>query len=293
MKGLIIINAFLRPIESVKQAERLKEEFDNLGVSVEVISNGALRYGVTENALQSDFTGYDFAIFLDKDKYFSSALTSLNVRLFNRHESIRVCDDKAETVLALAKENIPVPDTTFGALCYSNEDEIKIESAKMIGEKLGYPVIVKESYGSMGKGVYKADTEEELFAVMNTLKLKPHLFQKYLGKEKGEDTRVIVIGGKAVCAMKRKNSEDFRSNVARGGSCTPLSLEGEYIALAERVAKVLALDYCGVDILTGDDDKPYICEVNSNAFFEGIEIATGVNVAKKYAEYVINEISNK
>lgn len=293
MKGLIIINAFLRPIESVKQAERLKEEFNRLGVPVDIISNGALRYCVNKNVLQSDFNGYDFAIFLDKDKYLSSALTSLNVRLFNRHEAIRVCDDKAETVLALAKYNIPVPDTTFGALCYSEKDEIKRESAKFIGEKLGYPVIVKESYGSMGKGVYKADTEDELFAVMNTLKLRPHLFQKYLGKERGEDTRVIVIGGKAVCAMKRKNSEDFRSNVARGGSCTPLLLKGEYIALAERVAKALELDYCGVDILTGDDDKPYICEVNSNAFFEGIEHATGVNVAEKYAKYVMETMTNK
>ena len=290
MKGCIIINAFLRPIESVKQAERLKEEFNNLGVSVDIVSNGATRYSVMDGGLVSNFTAYDFAIFLDKDKYLSSALTSLGVRLFNRHESIRVCDDKAETVLALLNNGVNMPDTVFGALCYSNEDKVKEENAKAVAEKLGYPVIVKESFGSMGKGIYKADNYAELLSIMEQVKLKPHLFQKYLGKHKGKDTRVIVIGKKAVCAMERINSDDFRSNVARGGSCNPLSLEGEFIATAEKVATILDLDYCGVDILTGDDDKPYICEVNSNAFFDGIEKATGVNVAKKYAEYIVEKM---
>ena len=62
-------------------------------------------------------------------------------------------------------------------------------------------------------------------------------------------------------------------------------------AAAEKCARVLCLDYCGVDLLFGDDDKPYVCEVNSNAFLGGIEAATGVNVAKAYAEYIIETVN--
>lgn len=291
MKGIIVINAFLRPIESVKQAERLKEEFNNLGVQAEIVSDGFLRYQVSDNKLSSALSEYDFCIFLDKDKYLSAALEKCGVRLFNRHDAIRVCDDKAETVLALSGRGINLPTTVFGALCYSEKDEIDKEWAQNLARKLGYPVIVKESFGSMGKGVYKADNEAELTALMNAVKLKPHLFQEYIGEKKGEDIRVIVIGNKAVAAMIRKNENDFRSNVAQGGGTEKISLDGEHARVAEKVAKILNLDYCGVDLLVGKDNQLYVCEVNSNAFIGGIEKATGVNVAKAYAEYVIKTIN--
>ena len=293
MKGFIVINAFLRPIESVKQAERLKQEFNNLGVEVDVVTDGFLRYSLTDGGIVSVFSGYDFCVYLDKDKYQSLALEKLGLRLFNRHDAIRVCDDKGETYLALTDSGISMPNTIFGALCYSEKDEIKREWAERIGAQLGFPVIVKESFGSMGKGVYKADTQDELFSLMNTLKLKPHLYQKYLGAKKGEDVRIIVIGKKAVAGMIRRNSVDFRSNVAQGGETIPIALGGEETKIAEKVAEILGLDYCGIDLLTGDDGNLSVCEVNSNAFFEGLEKAMGVNVAKAYAEYIIDQINSR
>ena len=107
------------------------------------------------------------------------------------------------------------------------------------------------------------------------------------------DVRVIVIGGHTVAAMERRNDGDFRSNVAQGGSGEKIDLLEEFRIVAESCAEILGLDYCGVDLLYGKDGEPIVCEVNSNAFFSGIEKATGVNVAKAYAEHIINNLSKK
>lgn len=292
MKGIIILNPFLVPDESVHQAERLKSEFSNLGVQTEIVSDAFLHTELSGGRLNVDLSGVDFVIYLDKDKYQSEILKKLSVRLFNNHDAIRLCDDKAETYLALIGAGVNIPKTIFGALCYGKDLQIKKDWAKRIGEKLGYPVIIKESFGSMGKGVFKADDEQALLDIMEKVKQKPHIFQEYVGAVKGVDVRVIVISGKALCAMERVNSDDFRSNVARGGKGVAITLKDSFKETAERCAKALKLDYCGVDLLYGNDGEPVVCEVNSNAYFDGIEKATGVNVAKAYAEYVIDKIKS-
>ena len=143
----------------------------------------------------------------------------------------------------------------------------------------------------MGKNVYLAENIEELKAVAEKVKCSPHLFQKYLGAKKGTDVRVIVIGGKAVAVMERFNDKDFRSNVALGGKCRKIDPPASFIKAAEKCAKLLKLDYCGVDLLYGDNGEPYVCEVNSNAFFFGISETTGINVARLYAEYIVKKAS--
>ena len=112
-----------------------------------------------------------------------------------------------------------------------------------------------------------------------------------MGAKPGVDVRVIVIGGKTVAAMQRSNENDFRANVARGGSTKRIDLPESFKMVAEACAEILGLDYCGVDLLYGDNGEPYVCEVNSNAFFDGIESSTGVNVAAAYVDYVIKTIS--
>lgn len=281
----IIINAYRKPFNTVKQAERLKKEFESLKVTCDIIDHGYLNF--------TEILKYDFAVYLDKDKYLSLNLSSKGLKLFNSHEAIRVCDDKGETYIALAKKGVKIPKTLFAPLCYDINENIDISEATSLVNSLSLPIVVKESFGSMGKGVYKADTIEELYSLMKELKNKPHLYQEYLGKRFGEDIRVIVIGGKAVASMRRKNDRDFRSNIALGGKGEKIDLPIAYKKLAEKCAKSLKLDYCGVDILTGNNNEPIVCEVNSNAFFEEIEKITGVNVAKIYCEYIIREMKER
>ncbi len=293
MKGLIFINPFLVPIESVHQAERLKEEFNKRNVEIEIVSDGFSRVAIEGKSAEIDLDAPDFAVYLDKDKYLSNILEKGGLRLFNRHEAVRVCDDKGKTYIALAGMGVNFPKTIFGALCYRADLPVDRKCAEKIAKTLGFPIIVKESFGSMGKGVYKADDIDELLFIMEKVKLKPHLFQEYIGERVGVDVRVIVIGGKVVASMERHNEKDFRSNVGQGGTGKNIRLPENFKNIAEGVAEVLKLDYCGVDLLYGKDGEPYVCEVNSNAFIEGIEKTTGVNVAGAYADYIIKTIEKE
>lgn len=293
MKGIIFVNPFLTTKQIVHQAERIKEEFVKRGVYIDIVSDGYMRVAVDGKGANVDLVAPNFAVYLDKDKYLSEVLERGGLRLFNRHNAVRVCDDKAQTYIALMNNGLKFPKTIFGALCYNSESVIDKNAALIIGEKLGYPVVIKESFGSLGKGVYIANNVDELFAVMQKVKLKPHLFQQYIGYRKGTDVRVIVIGGKVVAAMERHNDNDFRSNIALGGSGKEIKLSQEFKNAAEKCAQVLGLDYCGVDLLYGEDGCPYVCEVNSNAFFDGVESVTGVNVAGAYAEHILNTINSK
>ena len=291
--GIIVINPYLIPKESVFQAKRLKEEFELFNVSVEIVTDTFLRSKIEDGKINSYLKDIDFAVYLDKDKYQSQILESLGIKLFNSHDAIRVCDDKGTTYLALINKGVNLPKTIFGALCYNKDMPIDKNWANKIAQELGFPLIIKESFGSMGKGVYLAQDYNELLSLMEQVKLKPHIFQEYLGKKRGVDIRVIVIGGKAVCAMERKNESDFRSNVAQGGSGTKIDLPQDFKETAEKCACLLGLDYCGVDLIFGDNNEPYVCEVNSNAFISGIEKATGFNVAREYAKHIISKLKSE
>lgn len=287
-KALILVNAYSRLPSSSYQAERLKDEFALSGVTADIrrndlnlyIKNGAL-CGLDEN--------YGFAVYLDKDKYTARMLESGGLRLFNRREAVEVCDDKMLTHLALAGKGVPMPDVVAGRLCYDKDAEVDERFLQSVGDRLGYPVAVKESFGSLGKGVYKADNYEELKYLSEKLKLVPHLYQKFISQSAGRDIRVIVVGGKCVASMLRQSSGDFRSNIGLGGTGTPYPMNAALEELCLKTASILNLDYCGIDVLEADGAY-LICEVNSNAFFGGIEKTTGVNVAKEYVQYILKEV---
>lgn len=289
MKGLIFVNPFGIPESSVIQAHELQEELNALGVKAEIVSDGFLKNGIVSGGIECGFRA-DFAVFLDKDKYLSFCLEKSGVRLFNRHDAIRVCDDKAKTCIALAGKGVNIPETVFAPVCYKKDCEISESWLSDVGERLKFPVVIKECYGSGGKGVYLAKDASDLKTISENLKLVPHIYQKYMGKRKGTDVRVIVIGGKVAAAMQRENKNDFRSNIALGGIGKAVNISESFCLAAEKCARILNLDYCGVDILYGDNDEPYICEVNSNAFWGEITAVTKINVAKIYAEYIVNKI---
>ena len=289
MKGLILTNAYSTQSEALYQPNRLKEEFEKLGVRVDILQNDFFPF-CTYGTINSKISQYDFCIYLDKDKYVLKCIESVGIPLFNGFDAIETCDDKMMTYIALANAGIPTPKTLPGLLCYDRTCPIKTSSVEVIERELGYPVIIKECYGSLGKGVYLAREREKLVSVMEKVKCTPHLFQSFISSSYGRDLRVIVIGDKVVGAMLRQSNGDFRSNITAGGKGTayPVSKEIETLALA--CAKTLGLDYCGIDLLFTERGFT-VCEVNSNAFFGGFESATGINVASLYASYILDKIS--
>ena len=154
---------------------------------------------------------------------------------------------------------------------------------------LGYPLVVKSSYGSLGSGVHLARDAGELKDICQKLKCSPHLFQKFIAESSGRDARVIVVGGEVTAAMTRTAHGDFRSNLELGGSGSPLVPDDGLAELCRRVARHICLDYCGIDMLFGSNGY-LVCEVNSNAFFGGIERVTGINVAAAYAAHMYRSV---
>lgn len=291
---LILVNAYSRLSSSLNQSARLKEEFARLGVSADVRRNDDFSCRVEEGG--ELFCGcreeYDFCVYLDKDKYRARMLEKCGMRLFNRAEAIETCDDKMLTSIALSGGGVPMPRTLPGLLCYNPEEGVSARALDDVERLLGYPVIVKSSYGSLGSGVFKADDRLALGKIAEDLKCTPHLFERFVPESSGRDARVIVIGGRVVAAMRRSSYSDFRSNLELGGSGSPLAADEELSALCVRAADLLGLDYCGVDVLFGREGY-LVCEVNSNAFFGGMERVTGINVARAFAEHMCGAIYGK
>ncbi len=288
-KASAIVNGyvFLEGLENFYQ--RMKEELLKLGFELELRKTTELISHIDKNGnISIDADLGKFVLFLDKDKYLSNLLEKAGVHLFNSAESIRLCDDKMLTYITLSNNEIKMPKTIGSPLNYFNSDNS--DFLEIIENSFSYPFVAKRAYGSMGAGVFLLKNHNDLVSFSKANLNIPTLFQEYIGTSFGTDYRIIVIGGKAVGAMKRQNENDFRSNIALGGMAKPIELSEKYIKVAEKAASILKLNYCGVDLLIGPNDEPILCEVNSNAFIKGFERFTNINVAKIYAEYIVSKM---
>ncbi len=223
-------------------------------------------------------------LFWDKDILLAQTLEQSGAQLFNNRICIARCDNKALCYQELVKQGIPIPKTILAPKIYSTARDFEIY--QKIGAMLHYPLIVKESYGSFGTGVYLVHTESELLELVHNLGNKDYLMQEYIEASCGEDIRVIVVGGKVITAVKRKNTEDFRANVARGGSMEPYVLSKEEAEIAVQAAAAMKADFSGVDLLRGAEGEVYVCEVNSNMHFKACEEVTGKDIAGSIAQLV-------
>lgn len=268
---------------------RMKEELSYLGFDLRLRKTTELLSWINEEGeIVGDESLGEFILFLDKDLYLSHLLEKRGYRLFNSAEAIRLCDDKMLTNIALSNHGIKMPKTYGAPLNYFNGDNEAYLS--QIESVLPYPFVAKASFGSMGNGVFLIKNRSDLDEFSKKHANSATIFQEFIASSSGKDYRVIVIDKKVVAAMKRENKNDFRSNIARGGKGTPATLDNDFKEVAERCAAILDCDYCGVDLLIGPSKEPIVCEVNSNAFIAGIERATGINIAKAYAEYIAQSL---
>ena len=188
--------------------------------------------------------------------------------------------DKLRSLQILARAGIAMPKSAF-----ANEPK-DIES--VIASIGGAPCVVKLLEGTQGIGVILAENDKAAKSVIEAfLKLDANmLVQEYIKESKGADIRVFVVDGQIVGAMKRQAKEgEFRSNLHRGGTASLIQLSDEERATAIKSAKKLGLGIAGVDLLQSNRG-PLVMEVNSSPGLEGIEGATGIDIASKIIEYV-------
>ena len=291
MHGLIITNQELG--HSEYKIIRFKEEFSKLGVSLDVVKNDGTLAEIKENNIQLNIPKCDFVIYLDKDIYLARILEKSGIPMFNKADFIKLCDDKMLTFIKCADMGIKMPDTFAGPLVYSSIQEPHLEFLDEIIAKLGFPMVVKKVYGSLGEGVFLVQNKDELISLYKEICHSPVLFQRYVSSSKGRSIRVIVIDGKVFGAFIRKNGGDFRSNFGTTAGSEKLENPDKYISFAAKIAEKLQIEYAGIDLLDDDNGDIVMCEINSNAFFEEFEKTTGLNVAKAFAEMVVRKVNEQ
>ena len=288
MNGLIITNQELG--HNSYKIDRFKEEFSKLGVFLSVVKNDGTLAHIENGAISLNIPECDFVIYLDKDQYLAKMLEKGGKRIFNKSEFIKLCDDKMLTFIKCSDNGIKMPDTYAGPLVYTSIEKPHLEFLDEIIKKLGFPMVVKKVYGSLGEGVYLANNKKELISLYKEICHNPILFQRYVSSSSGHSIRVIVINGKVFGAFIRKNGGDFRSNFGSTAGSEKLQNPEKYLSFATKIAEKLEIEYAGIDLLDDENGEIVMCEINSNAFFEEFEKTTGLNVAKAYAEMVMEKI---
>lgn len=188
--------------------------------------------------------------------------------------------DKLRSLQILSRAGLGLPKTVFTN--YSRDVR------KIVEEAGGAPVIIKLLEGTQGIGVILTETRkaaESVIEAFNNLQARV-IVQEYIKESAGADIRAFVVDGRIVGAMKRQAKEgEFRSNLHRGGTATVIKLTDEEETVALKAAKAMGLDIAGVDMLQSSRG-PLILEVNSSPGLEGIEKATGKDIAREIIRYI-------
>jgi ribosomal protein S6--L-glutamate ligase len=198
----------------------------------------------------------------------------------NDSQGISRSRDKLRALQLLSRAGVDLPTTSFA---HSTQDIDGL--LEVVG---GPPVVVKLLEGTQGLGVVLAETRKAADSVISAFRQLDAniLVQEFVQEARGADVRAFVVGGKVVAAMRRQAPPgEFRSNLHRGGHAEEIKLSANERATAVRAAKTMGLNVAGVDLLQSDVG-PMVLEVNSSPGLEGIEAASGVDIAAAIIEFI-------
>jgi RimK family alpha-L-glutamate ligase len=156
--------------------------------------------------------------------------------------------------------------------------------------ELGGDVIVKPLFGSMGLGMLRVTDEDLAWRVFRTIeRIQGVYYLQRMIPHEGRDVRAFVVGGQILGAIERR-APGWRTNVSRGGAAVPIDLPPGHVELALRAAASIEAEYAGVDLLTGTDGTTYVLEVNGIPGWEGLQQATGLDVAGAIVAHAVNGV---
>jgi RimK family alpha-L-glutamate ligase len=193
------------------------------------------------------------------------------VLVVNSPRTIERCVDKFYTTALLHDAGLPTPETV---VCEQTDEALA--AVRGMGE-----CIIKPIFGSLGHGMVRVNEPEVARRIVRSLEQTRTVFYVQQAIDHGgRDIRVFVVGGAVLGAIERRAPEgEWRTNVAIGGSATPVELSDEWAQLAVRAANAVSADYAGVDLLPSRDGRIFVLEVNGIPGWEGFQKATGIDVA--------------
>jgi len=270
---------------------RLVEAAEQRGHSMDIINTLQCYMNITSHRPELRYkgeklTGYDAVVprIGASVTYYGLAVLRqfemMGVYPLNESVAIGRSRDKLRSLQLLARDGIGLPVTGFANSAKFADDVIKVAG--------GAPVIIKLLEGTQGIGVVLGETHNSAKSVVEAFggaKINI-LVQEFIKEAEGMDIRCLVIGDRVVAAMKRQGAEgDFRSNLHRGGSADTIRITPEERSTAVRSARAMGLNVCGVDLLRSNHG-PVVMEVNSSPGLEGVEKATGIDIAGKMIEFL-------
>jgi len=286
--------AILSQRESIYSTKRLKDAAVALGHEVLIIDYKNCYMHITSSYPSIHYKG-EVVKGIDaivprigaKRTFYGAAVVrqfeTMGVYTINPSLAITRSRDKLRAQQLMAMKGIDMPITGFASSPDSIQDLIQL-----VG---GPPLIIKLLEGTQGVGVVLAETPKAAESVVQTLHgLNANIIiQEYIKESKGADIRCIVIGDKVVAAMKRQAEPgEFRANIHRGGSAKAIKITAKEREVAIKAAKIMGLKMAGVDLLRSQRG-PLVLEVNSSPGLEGIEGATGVDIATLIIQYIEKE----
>ena len=279
----------LRP--DLYSTQRLVESAKNRGHEVHVINTLRCYMNISHHDLSMHYAGKALEKFDAIIPRIGASITfygSAVVRQFemmgiysvNSSLAINRSRDKLRAMQLLSRKGIGLPITGFAHAPGDIHDLIK-----MVG---GAPLLIKLLEGTQGVGVVLTETDKAAESAIEAfLGLGTNiLVQEYVKEAKGADIRCFVVGNKVIAAMQRQAKPgEFRSNIHRGGSASPIKITTKESQLAIHAAKVMGLNIAGVDLLRSKQG-PLVMEVNSSPGLEGIETTTDINVADAIIKFI-------
>ncbi|MFY1829917.1 ATP-grasp domain-containing protein [Myxococcus fulvus] len=205
----------------------------------------------------------------------------MGVPVLNPQISIARSRDKLRALQFLSRSGLDIPRTVMA------HDRSNVR--KLVEEVGGLPVIIKLIKGTQGVGVMIAHTLPEVQTILDTFwdLGQEIVLQEFVAESEGRDVRALVVGQRVVGAMRRRAKKgEFRSNIHRGGEGQAIELPAAYTEAAVRAAGIIGLEVAGVDMLEGHAG-PRLMEINSSPGFEGLEKATGRDIAGEIVEHAL------
>ena len=193
------------------------------------------------------------------------------IPVINSPGAIERCVDKFYTSSLLRDAGLPTPETV---VCQRTDDAM--DAVRTLGD-----VVIKPIFGSLGQGMIRTDNPEVALRVVRTLdQVRAVFYVQQAIDSGGRDVRVFVVGGRVLGAIERRApAGEWRTNVALGGTARAVDLPDDWSTMAVRAAAAVGADYAGVDLLPARDGAVYVLEVNGIPGWEGLQAATGLDVA--------------
>ncbi len=291
MKGWILFSG-----EPVPELTKMQEAAKSAGIDMRIIDPATIQFVVGDKETtyyagdeQLDIPNFAIAAFIGSANYHNiSVLNSLEgsgVLCINKASTLLKTKDKLLTLQLLAAEGIPVPKTLLLSFPAPLE---------LIEKEFSYPLVLKVIGGSKGDGVVLIDSRKQLKNMVQMFEAggitEDVLVQEFIESSKGRDLRILLAGHEPITAMVRKNmkADGFKSNYSTGGTVESFELTEQAIELAKKVSKIIDLNIGGIDLLFTEDGFK-VCEANSMPGFQGMEKASGANVAAMLLKTVLQQ----